>query len=314
MNMSASSPSTRPLLSLAPLAYYWSKQDTLSFYVDAMQWPVDIVYLGEVICSRRHLMKLDDWLSLGKELRAAGKQVVLSSLTLIDSEADRRNMHRMIERACAEDFLVEANDFSAVRAMQGKAFVAGPHLNIYHADTLAWLASLGASRFLPPIEMGRDDLASLQLQRTERALQMQTEVQVWGRLALAFSSRCFTARHHRLRKDSCEFRCEQYPDGLPLATRDGKDFLTINGIQTQSASCLDLGAQLPELSAMQVDILRLQPQAQGMAEVIAAFDSARTMSAGASVGETLLPSHAQRSNGYWTNKPGMQWLAGEQIS
>ncbi|MFZ6746172.1 ubiquinone anaerobic biosynthesis protein UbiV [Undibacterium sp. JH2W] len=309
--MSACLSSTTPMLSLAPLAYYWSKQETLSFYVDAMQWPVDIVYLGEVVCSRRHLMKLDDWLALGKELRAAGKQVVLSSLTLIDSEADRRNMHRMIERACAEDFLVEANDFSAVRAMQGKAFVAGPHLNIYHADTLSWLASLGARRFLPPIEMGRDDLASLQLQRGEL---MQTEVQVWGRLALAFSSRCFTARHHRLRKDSCEFRCEQYPDGLPLATRDGKDFLTINGIQTQSANCLDLGAQLPELTAMQVDILRLQPQATGMAEVIAAFDRARKTISCARLSETLLPPHAQRSNGYWTGKPGMQWLAGEQSS
>lgn len=282
----------------------------MRFYVDAMQWPVDIVYLGEVICSRRHLMKLDDWLALGKELRAAGKQVVLSSLTLIDSEADRRNMQRMIERACAEDFLVEANDFSAVRAMQGKAFVAGPHLNVYHADTLAWLASLGASRFSPPVEMGRDDLAALQHQRTEH---MQTEVQVWGRLALAFSSRCFTARHHRLRKDSCEFRCEQYPDGMPLATRDGKDFLTINGIQTQSSSCLDLGAQLPELAAMQVDVLRLQPQAQGMAEVIFAFDDARKKGAAANVSETLLPPHAQRSNGYWVDKPGMQWLVKEEI-
>ncbi|MFZ6766780.1 U32 family peptidase [Undibacterium sp. Di26W] len=310
--MSDNLPSTTPLLSLAPLAYYWSKEDTLRFYVDAMQWPVDIVYLGEVICSRRHLMKLDDWLALGRELRAAGKQVVLSSLTLIDSEADRRNMHRMIERACAEDFLVETNDFSAVRAMQGKPFVAGPHLNIYHADSLLWLASLGAKRFLPPIEMGRDDLAALQHQRAEHMPQMQTEVQVWGRLALAFSSRCFTARHHRLHKDSCEFRCEQYPDGLALATREGKDFLTINGIQTQSASCLDLGAQLPELAAMQVDILRLQPQAQDMAEVIAAFDRARTMCTGANVSEAFLPPHARRSNGYWVDKPGMQWLANEQ--
>lgn len=307
--MTASSPTTTAMLSLAPLAYYWSRQDTLNFYVDAMQWPVDIVYLGEVTCSRRHLMKLDDWLALGKELRDAGKQVVLSSLTLIDSEADRRNMHRMIERACAEDFLVEANDYSAVRAMKGKPFVAGPHLNIYHADSLAWLASLGACRFIPPLEMGRDALAALQQQRGE---QLQTEVQVWGRMALAFSSRCFTARHHRLRKDSCEFRCEQYPDGLPLATRDGKDFLTINGIQTQSASCVDLGAQLPELAAMQVDILRLQPQSQGMAAVIAAFDSARTAKLAAEVNGTLLPPHAQRSNGYWIDKPGMQWLAVEE--
>ena len=295
-------------ISLAPLAYYWSKEETLRFYVDAMQWPVDIVYLGEVTCSRRHLMKLDDWLAVALELRNAGKEVVLSSLTLIDSEADRRNMHRLVDKASEQGLLIEANDFSAVRAMQGGPFVAGPHLNVYHADTLQWLAGLGARRFTPPIELGHEDLAAIQAQRP---VGMETEVQVWGRLALAFSSRCFTARHHRLRKDSCEFRCEQYPDGLPLATRDGKDFLTINGIQTQSSTCLDLGAQVPELVSMQVDILRLQPQSQGMAEVVAAFDRARQSLSAAQVGSQYLPPHAQRSNGYWQAKPGMQWLTVE---
>jgi collagenase-like PrtC family protease len=227
---------------------------------------------------------------------------------LIDSEADRRNMHRLVDKASEQGFLIEANDFSAVRAMQGRPFVAGPHLNVYHADTLRWLAGLGARRFTPPIELGHEDLAAIQAQRP---VGMETEVQVWGRLALAFSSRCFTARHHRLRKDSCEFRCEQYPDGLPLATRDGKDFLTINGIQTQSSTCLDLGAQVPELASMQVDILRLQPQSQGMAEVVAAFDRARQSLSAAQVGSQYLPPHAQRSNGYWQAKPGMQWLTVE---
>lgn len=291
-------------ISLAPLAYFWSKADTLQFYVDAMQWPVDIVYLGEVVCSRRHLMKLDDWLALGAELRTAGKEVVLSSLTLIDSEADRRNMQRQVEKALDAGFTIEANDFSAVRAMQGKDFVAGPHLNIYHEGTLAWLAGLGARRFLPPIELSGDDLAALQ---QGRPAGMQTEVQVWGRMALAFSSRCFTARHHRLRKDNCEFRCEMYPDGLPLATRDSKEFLSINGIQTQSSTCLDLGAQVPQLAALGVDVLRLQPQSQGMAEVVRAFDVARQSLSAASVPESALPAQAQRSNGYWLAKPGMQY-------
>ena len=138
---------------------------------------------------------------------------------------------------------------------------------------------------------------------------MQTEIQVWGRMALAFSARCFTARHHRLCKDACEFRCEQYPDGLPLATRDGKDFLTINGIQTQSGTCLDLGAQMPQLAALGVDIVRLQPQSRGMAQVVAAFDTARRSGAGAQVGADCLPPQARRSNGYWHGLPGMHWQA-----
>lgn len=314
-------------LSLAPIAYYWSKEDTLRFYVDAMEWPVDIIYLGEVVCSRRHLMKLDDWLAVARELRVAGKEVVFSSLTLIDSEADRRNMHRIIDTANAEGFLIEANDFSAVRAISslsaasisgGLPFVAGPHLNVYHTDTLQWLSELGARRFIPPIELGRDDMLTIQ---AERPLHMQTEMQVWGRMALAFSARCFTARHHRLRKDNCEFTCQQYPDGLPLATRDKKDFLNINGIQTQSSTCLDLSANIPELMHMGVDILRLQPQASNMGAVVSAFDTARNMAKtqtkmnntiASNSTSQLLPSHAQACNGYWLGKPGMEWLNGQE--
>lgn len=295
-------------LSLAPIAYYWSKADTLNFYVDAMQWPVDIVYLGEVVCSRRHQMKTEDWFAVAKELRDAGKQVVLSTLTLIDSEIDRRAMNRLVERAGEQGFMIEANDFSAVRALQGQAFVAGPHLNVYHDATLAWLASLGARRLVPPLEMPRDDLQVLQQHRPEG---FETEVQVWGRMALAFSSRCFTARHYRLHKDSCEFRCEAHPDGMPLATRESKDFLNINGIQTQGANCLDLGAQVPALAGLGVDILRIQPQSQQTGAVLQAFDAARRACAPAAVPESCLPPHAARSNGYWTGKPGMHWIAAE---
>lgn len=295
-------------ISLAPLAYFWSKERTLAFYVDAMSWPVDIIYLGEVVCSRRHLLKFEDWFALAKELRDAGKSVVMSTQTLIDNEPDRRAMHRLIERATAEGFAVEANDFSAVRVLNqaGAQFIAGPHLNVYHADTLAWLAGLGATRFLPPLEMPGIDLAAIQ---QERPAGVETEVQVWGRMALAFSARCFTARHHRLRKDNCEFRCDAHPDGLPLATRDKQVFLNLNGIQTQSASCTDLGAQLPELHSMGVEILRLQPQSQHMAEVVAAFDVARNSNIIANVPDAALPASAERSNGYWFGAPGMQWQA-----
>jgi collagenase-like PrtC family protease len=299
---------TQPKISLAPLAYFWSKEQTLSFYADAIDWPVDIVYLGEVVCSRRHLLKFEDWFALAKELRDAGKSVVMSTQTLIDNESDRRAMHRLITRAAEEGLMVEANDFSAVRVLhqQQQSFVAGPHLNIYHADTLSWLAGLGATRFLPPLEMPGVDLATIQ---AERPAAMQTEVQVWGRMALAFSARCFTARHHRLHKDSCEFRCDAHPDGLPLSTRDGAVFLNLNGIQTQSASCMDLGAQVPALLDMHVEILRLQPQSQNMAQVVAAFDVARKANTPAQVPDEALPAAAERSNGYWFGAPGMQWQA-----
>ena len=291
-------------IALAPLAYYWSKADTLSFYADALDWPVDIVYLGEVVCSRRHEMKHDDWFALAAELRAAGKEVVLSSQILIDSESDRRSMHRLIERACAQGLQIEANDLSAVRTMQQvqQPFVAGPHLNIYHADTLSWFHGLGASRFLPPAEMSGADLALLHQSRPPG---MQTEVQVWGRMALAFSARCFTARHYRLKKDSCEFRCDAHPDGLLLSARDGRQFLNLNGIQTQSAACTDLSAQLPQLLAMQVEVLRIAPQSENTAAVVAAFDLARRTLAGALIPASIYPARSEPCNGYWFGVPGM---------
>ena len=295
---------TQQKIALAPLAYYWSRADTLSFYADALSWPVDIVYLGEVVCSRRRELKLEDWLGVAAELRAAGKQVVLSTQTLIDNESDRRSMHRLVERALESDLQLEANDLSAVRTLHAlkQSFVAGTHLNIYHGDTLNWYAGLGATRFLPPLEMPGADLAALQ---QARPAGMETEVQVWGRMALAFSARCFTARHYRLKKDNCEFRCEAHPDGLLLSDREGGQFLNLNGIQTQSAGCTDLSAQLPELFNMQVDVLRIQPQSQNTAEVVATFAKARDAQLATSLPASVFPAQSAPCNGYWFGEAGM---------
>ncbi|PIQ83699.1 MAG: U32 family peptidase, partial [Candidatus Omnitrophica bacterium CG11_big_fil_rev_8_21_14_0_20_63_9] len=38
-----------------------------------------------------------------------------------------------------------------------------------------------------------------------------------------------------MQKDDCQFKCLDYEDGLALKTREGQPFLTLNGIQTQSA-------------------------------------------------------------------------------
>ncbi len=72
---------------------------------------------------------------------------------------------------------------------------------------------------------------------------METEVFAHGRLPLAYSARCFTARRFNLQKDTCEFRCIDFPDGLTLKTREGEAFLTLNGIQTQSAKIYHLRAR-----------------------------------------------------------------------
>src|ERR1019366_10738355 len=102
-----------------------------------------------------------------------------------------------------------------------------------------------------------DSLRELQ---QHRPAGMATEVFGYGRLPLALSARCLTARRYNLSKDSCEFRCIDHPDGMPLATREGQPFLTLNGIQTQSAQTYNLVRELGELSPLGVDVLRISPQ------------------------------------------------------
>lgn len=289
-------------ISVGPLLYYWPRDAVLEFYARIAELPVDVVCVGEVVCSRRHALRADDWIALAQDLAAAGKAVVLSTQALIESEADVRAMRRLAERA---DFLVEANEMGAVRARGGRPFVAGPHLNVYNGATLGWLAELGATRWVMPVELSRATLAGLQ---RERPAGVETEVFAWGRLPLAFSARCFTARHYDLPKDGCEFRCLEHADGLALATREGKPFLTLNGIQTQSAQVYDLSGALAELRALGVDVVRLSPQATGMDEVIAAFRAALDgRLAPAEASRTLAPLAAGRCNGYWHGAAGLDY-------
>ena len=290
-------------LSLGPLLYYWSRDDTLAFYREAVDWPVDIVYLGETVCSRRNLLRLADWLDVAERLSDAGKAVVLASQTLIESESDLKALRRLVNDG---RFPVEANEWGAVRllAERGAPFVAGSTLNAYNPETLALLAESGAFRWVPPVEMPKAMLAAMPVPAG-----METEVFAYGRLPLAYSARCFTARHYNLQKDDCQFRCLDHPDGLVLDTREGQAFLAINGIQTQSAQVLSLAHRLEELRTTGVEILRLSPQSRHMGQVVTLFrrllDGALPPDQAPAPLDRLMPGAP--CDGYWLGEAGMAY-------
>jgi collagenase-like PrtC family protease len=310
MEMSAATMQSPMLkLALGPILTYWPRAVVFEFYQMIAESAADIVYLGETVCSRRHELRLSDWLDVADLLAAGGKQVVLSTQVLIESGSELAALRKIADNG---RFAVEANDMGAVRCLQKRVpFIAGPHLNLYNGPALALMADLGARRWVMPLEMGREALARMLAGRPSG---LETEVFAFGRMPLAFSARCFTARNRNLPKDDCRFSCIEHPDGLLLRTRDAEPFLVLNGTQTQSALVYSLVGELPDMRALGVDVVRINPQAKGTAEVLAVFDRARSGELAAAEAQRQIAPwlQADACDGYWFDRAGMERGTGAQ--
>ena len=293
-------------LSIGPVLYYWTRRTLIDFYARIAEAPVGTVTLGEVICSRRHEMKLDDWLALARDLAAAGKEVVLATQALIESEAELRTMRRIAEQS---EFLVEANDAAALQRLAGRPFVVGPHINVYSGASLEELGALGAHRWVPPVELPIDAIAASVGPRAIAA-----EVFAFGRLPLALSARCFTARHYGLNRDECGFRCLDHPDGLLLRTQEGEPFLALNGLQTQSGGVQCLLGWRDALLDAGIRRVRLSPVARGFEQVVDVFDRVLNRGADAAAGLAelvALPLPGPPVDGYAHRHAGREWSLAE---
>ena len=292
-------------ISAGPISYFWERQKVFDFYKSLEETEVDIVYLGETICSKRKEMSLTDWLEIANQLSKAGKEVILSTLTLIEAASELSLQGRIAKNG---QYTVEANDIAAIHKLVGQQpFVIGPHINTYNSDTLELLNEMGACRWVIPVELGNETIAKIQQYRPAG---METEIFAFGNLPLAFSARCYTARAHNKPKDSCGFICLDYPDGLPMYTQAKEPFLILNGIQTQSVAKQNLVTLLDDINDLGIDVIRIMPQSEGMPEIIKIFHDVLygNMQTKTAL-EKLAPFQLYgKCNGYWFGDEGMVWI------
>lgn len=285
--------------SLGPVLWYWPQQTLQTFYEAAAKSDAEIIYLGESVCSKRRATKYNDWIAMARDLAAAGKQVVLSTLALLQSPSELTELKRYVDNG---EFMIEASDFGAVTLANeaGLPFVAGHALNVYNAVTLELLLKRGMSRWCMPVELSRDWLVNILTQCDNLGIRGKFEVEVmsYGSLPLAYSARCFTARSEDRSKDECQTCCINYPQGRRLHTQDDRQVFILNGIQTMSGYCYNLGNELASMQEL-VDIVRLSPQGIETLEIISQFRANET-------GQNPL-SLTDRGdcNGYWQRVAGL---------
>ena len=298
-------------LTLGPNPFFWPAERVRGFYGAMATEPAARVVLGELVCSKRLPFWQAEIPAAVETLRAAGKEVAITSLGLITLRRERHQTADLLDMGLP----VEVNDLSALHHIpQGVAFWVGPLVNVYNEGTLRWLARRGARRICLPPELPLTSVAVLCAAGREEGV----AVEVWGhgRVPLALSARCYHARLHDRAKDSCQFVCGEDPDGRDVDTLDGQRFLTVNGVQTLSQSIASMALKVDGLREAGVSALRLSPQSGDFGAILRGYADRL---AGAMTGAELV-AHLRRitpdvplSDGFADGLPGVTWSAADPV-
>jgi collagenase-like PrtC family protease len=283
--------------------FFWPKQQVEDFYQKAKKSSADIIYIGETVCSKRRELRDKEWLALAKDLATTGKQVVISTMTLLESPAELQVLKRLCNNG---DLLVEANDLSAVQVMSELKlpFVVGAAINCYNLATLKVLLKQGMVRWVMPVELSGDWLKQVLNEAEDEGIRSHFEVEVfsWGYMPLAYSARCFTARSENRPKDDCQYCCINYPQGRRMNSREGERVFVLNGIQTMSGYQYNLINEVRDMQTMGVDVIRISPDSELALQKLEDFRKQL-------VSPKQYPLDGQsQCNGYWHKIAGMSVL------
>ena len=109
--------------SLGSVPYYWSKETLTQFYQQAINSNPDIIYLGETVCNKHRQMQPADWLELAKEITLHGKQIIISTLSLLYSAAELKQIAKLVDNG---EFLVEAHNFGIINFWLSEKYPLSP--------------------------------------------------------------------------------------------------------------------------------------------------------------------------------------------
>ena len=295
-------------LTLGPLFFNWKPDVRKDFYARiADEADVDVVYLGEVVCSKREPFFIDDLPDIAERLTRAGKEVVFSTLALITLEREMQAIRELVDSGVT----IEANDVAAISLLNGRPHVTGPLINVFNEATANFLIEKGATRINLPMELSTKAIGIMAQHNP-----VETEVMVFGRQPLSIAMRCYHARAYGLHKDNCQFVCELDPDGLAADQLDGNPLLIVNGTQTMSHGYAVLLHQLATLQEQGVSHFRLSPQDTDMVGVARLYrgvlDGALSPNDALAQLRALMPD-TMLVNGFVNAREGMAWVEPEPL-
>src|SRR4030066_2032730 len=252
-------------LSLGPIPFLWEQNRIISFYKEIADTSVSVVYVGEVVCSKRAILGIDMLKAICNMLTDAGKDVVISTFGLMTNQEELE----FAEKLCNLSAPIEVNNIGVLNFCEGKDTIAGPHLAIYNAPTAEYFSSIGVKRIVFMPELSSDAIRSV----SSAVPAVEKEIIAFGNLPLAFSWRCYTARALGLSKANCAISCIKYPEGMPLETMDKMPVFNINGTQIVSAQKVCMIEEMDLLKGMGIGFLRIMPHPTATAEIIDIFNS-----------------------------------------